>query len=66
MGKDGRCITALDPIGVVTAVEVLEGMIDGVQRLARRLDRLGQALPCANLILGLPETTGLSTVGMYP
>ena len=26
----------------------------------------GQALQCANLALGLPEATGLSTVGVYP
>ena len=26
----------------------------------------GQAVQCANLIHGLPETTGLSTVGVYP
>ena len=26
----------------------------------------GQALQCANLALGLDETTGLSTVGLYP
>jgi N-acetyl-gamma-glutamyl-phosphate reductase len=26
----------------------------------------GQALQCANLALGLPETTGLPTVGLYP
>jgi N-acetyl-gamma-glutamyl-phosphate reductase len=26
----------------------------------------GQAVQCANLALGLPETSGLSTVGMYP
>jgi N-acetyl-gamma-glutamyl-phosphate reductase len=26
----------------------------------------GQAVQCANLALGLPETTGLSTVGVYP
>ncbi len=26
----------------------------------------GQAVQCANLALGLPETTGLPTVGVYP
>jgi N-acetyl-gamma-glutamyl-phosphate reductase len=26
----------------------------------------GQALQCANLALGLPETAGLSTTGVYP
>jgi N-acetyl-gamma-glutamyl-phosphate reductase len=26
----------------------------------------GQAVQCANLALGLPETTGLATVGVYP
>jgi N-acetyl-gamma-glutamyl-phosphate reductase len=26
----------------------------------------GQAVQCANLLLGLDETAGLSAVGMYP
>ena len=26
----------------------------------------GQAVQCANLVLGLDEGTGLSTVGLYP
>ena len=26
----------------------------------------GQALQCANLVAGLPETTGLPAVGLYP
>ena len=26
----------------------------------------GQAIQCANLVLGLPETTGLPAVGMMP
>jgi N-acetyl-gamma-glutamyl-phosphate reductase len=26
----------------------------------------GQAVQCANLLLGLPETTGLATTGLYP
>jgi N-acetyl-gamma-glutamyl-phosphate reductase len=26
----------------------------------------GQAVQCANLALGLPETTGLTVAGMYP
>jgi N-acetyl-gamma-glutamyl-phosphate reductase len=26
----------------------------------------GQAVQCANLVLGLPETTGLPTIGVYP
>ena len=26
----------------------------------------GQALQCANLALGLPETAGLPVVGVYP
>lgn len=26
----------------------------------------GQAVQCANLLLGLPETTGLATAGLYP
>ncbi|HYU40505.1 MAG TPA: N-acetyl-gamma-glutamyl-phosphate reductase, partial [Acidimicrobiia bacterium] len=26
----------------------------------------GQAVQCANLVLGLPETTGLTAIGMMP
>jgi N-acetyl-gamma-glutamyl-phosphate reductase len=26
----------------------------------------GQMIQCANLMLGLEETTGLSTIGVYP
>ena len=26
----------------------------------------GQMIQCANLMLGLPETAGLSTIGVYP
>jgi N-acetyl-gamma-glutamyl-phosphate reductase len=26
----------------------------------------GQAVQCANLLLGLPEETGLSIAGLYP
>jgi N-acetyl-gamma-glutamyl-phosphate reductase len=26
----------------------------------------GQAVQCANIALGLPETTGLSNIGVYP
>jgi N-acetyl-gamma-glutamyl-phosphate reductase len=26
----------------------------------------GQALQCANVLLGLPETTGLSAIGLAP
>jgi len=26
----------------------------------------GQAVQCANILAGLPEGTGLSTVGVYP
>ena len=48
----------VDPrTGWVVALCALDNLVKGAS---------GQALQCANLALGIPETTGLPRVGMYP
>jgi N-acetyl-gamma-glutamyl-phosphate reductase len=43
--------------GWVLAIAALDNLVKGAS---------GQAIQCANLMLGLPETAGLPTVGVYP
>ena len=43
--------------GTVLAIGALDNLVKGAS---------GQALQNANLVLGLPETTGLSTIGLMP
>jgi len=43
--------------GWVVAMCALDNLVKGGS---------GQAVQCANLVLGLPETTGLPTIGVYP
>jgi len=43
--------------GWVMVLAALDNLVKGAA---------GQALQCANLMLGLPETTGLSAIGVYP
>jgi N-acetyl-gamma-glutamyl-phosphate reductase len=43
--------------GWVVALGALDNLVKGAA---------GQAVQCANIVLGLPEATGLSTAGMYP
>jgi N-acetyl-gamma-glutamyl-phosphate reductase len=43
--------------GWVVALCAIDNLVKGAS---------GQAVQCANLVLGLPETTGLPTVGVYP
>lgn len=48
----------VDPrTGWVVALSALDNLVKGAA---------GQAVQCANLALGLPETTGLPLVGLYP
>ncbi len=48
----------VDPrTGWIVALCALDNLVKGAS---------GQAIQCANLALGLPETTGLPTVGAYP
>jgi N-acetyl-gamma-glutamyl-phosphate reductase len=46
-----------DRTGTVLALGALDNLVKGAS---------GQAIQAANLVLGLPETTGLPTVGMMP
>ena len=43
--------------GWVLALCAIDNLVKGAS---------GQAVQCANLVAGLPETTGLPLVGMYP
>ena len=43
--------------GFVIALAAIDNLVKGAS---------GQAVQCANLVAGLPETTGLPTVGLYP
>ena len=43
--------------GWIVAIAALDNLVKGAS---------GQAVQCANLVLGLPETTGLPLVGVYP
>jgi N-acetyl-gamma-glutamyl-phosphate reductase len=48
----------VDPrTGWLIACAALDNLVKGAA---------GQAVQCANLLLGLPETTGLATAGLYP
>jgi N-acetyl-gamma-glutamyl-phosphate reductase len=58
-GSNCAHVTArVDPrTGWVLALCALDNLVKGAS---------GQALQCANIALGLPESTGLSAVGVYP
>jgi N-acetyl-gamma-glutamyl-phosphate reductase len=58
-GSNAVHVTAMaDPrTGWVVAIAALDNLIKGAS---------GQAIQCANLMVGLPETAGLPTVGVYP
>jgi N-acetyl-gamma-glutamyl-phosphate reductase len=43
--------------GWIVALGALDNLVKGAS---------GQAIQCANIALGIPETTGLPTVGVYP
>jgi N-acetyl-gamma-glutamyl-phosphate reductase len=43
--------------GWVVVIAALDNLVKGAS---------GQAVQCANLLLGLPETAGLSAIGVYP
>jgi N-acetyl-gamma-glutamyl-phosphate reductase len=59
LGSNCAHLTArLDPrTGWVVAIAALDNLVKGAS---------GQAIQCANLALGLPETAGLPLVGLYP
>jgi N-acetyl-gamma-glutamyl-phosphate reductase len=59
LGSNAVHVTAMaDPrTGWVVALAALDNLVKGAS---------GQAIQCANLMLGVPEGAGLPTVGMYP
>ena len=59
LGSNCAHVTArYDPrSGYVLAIAALDNITKGAS---------GAAVQCANLLLGLPETTGLPIVGVYP
>lgn len=59
LGSNAVHLTArVDPrTGHVMTIAVLDNLMKGAS---------GMAVQCANLALGLPETTGLTSIGMYP
>ncbi len=59
LGSNAVHVTALadDRTGWVVALAALDNLVKGAS---------GQAVQCANLMLGLPEATGLSVAGLYP
>ncbi len=58
-GSNSAHVTAYadERTGWVVALAALDNLVKGAS---------GQAVQCANLALGLPETTGLTTIGLYP
>lgn len=58
-GGNGCLVTVRydERTGSILAIGVLDNLVKGAS---------GQAIQNANLLLGLPETAGLSTIGMYP
>lgn len=59
LGSNTAHVTAYadDRTGWVIALAALDNLVKGAA---------GQAIQCANLVLGLPEATGLPTLGLYP
>lgn len=59
LGSNSVHVTAVADgrTGWVVALAALDNLVKGAA---------GQAVQCANLVLGLPEATGLPTVGVYP
>ena len=43
--------------GWLVAIAALDNLVKGAS---------GQAVQCANIVLGLPEGTGLASAGVYP
>ena len=58
-GSNGVRITARydDRTGRVLAISAIDNLGKGAA---------GQMIQCANLMLGLDETAGLTTIGVYP
>jgi N-acetyl-gamma-glutamyl-phosphate reductase len=59
LGSNAVHVTARadERTGWVIAIAALDNLVKGAS---------GQAVQCANILAGLPETTGLATTGLYP
>jgi N-acetyl-gamma-glutamyl-phosphate reductase len=59
LGSNAVHVTARadERTGWIVAIAALDNLVKGAS---------GQAIQCANLMLGLPETSGLTTAGIYP
>ena len=59
LGSNAAHVTARadERTGWVVAIAALDNLVKGAS---------GQAVQCANLLTGLPETTGLPVAGLYP
>ncbi|MGH3369923.1 MAG: N-acetyl-gamma-glutamyl-phosphate reductase, partial [Nocardioidaceae bacterium] len=59
LGSNTAHVTARydERTGWVVALCAIDNLVKGAS---------GQAIQCANIVIGLPETTGLPTVGVYP
>jgi N-acetyl-gamma-glutamyl-phosphate reductase len=58
-GSNSAHVTARydERTGWVVAIAAIDNLVKGAS---------GQAVQCANIVLGLDETSGLSTIGVYP
>jgi N-acetyl-gamma-glutamyl-phosphate reductase len=59
LGSNAAHLTArVDPrTGLLLTICAIDNLVKGAS---------GQAVQCANAVLGLDETTGLTTIGVYP
>ncbi|MDE0894490.1 MAG: N-acetyl-gamma-glutamyl-phosphate reductase, partial [Acidimicrobiales bacterium] len=59
LGSNAAHLTArVDPrTGLLLAICAIDNLVKGAS---------GQAVQCANAVLGLDEATGLTTIGLYP
>lgn len=59
LGSNTAVVTARsdERTGWVVALAAIDNLVKGAS---------GQAIQCANLVAGLPETTGLPTIGLFP
>jgi len=59
LGSNAAHLTArVDPrTGLLLVICAIDNLVKGAS---------GQAVQCANAVLGLDETTGLTSIGVYP
>lgn len=62
-----KAVTGSNAVHLTGRVDERTGMVFGIGVLDNLMKGAsGMAVQCANISVGLPETTGLTTVGMYP